>query len=292
MATTIQQIDSWRAARSEHQRLEFKEAKTQFDNRKLYRYCVALANEGGGHLLLGIGDALPRKVVGTAAFNDPVEMPAKLFQAVGFRVEIEEVIHPDGRVLVFHIPSRPLGTVYDFEGAYLMRAGEELVPMSEDRLRTIFAEGKPDWLSEPATKGCDNDRVVQLLDTQSYFDLLHLPYPVNRAGVLERFESEKLIQRDGGGWTITNLGGILFAKRLENFDRLSRKAARVIVYEGTNKLKTKLDKPGAKGFAVGFQGLVEFINGLVPSNEVIEQALRRELKMLPEIAVASWWRTR
>ncbi len=119
-----------------------------------------------------------------------------------------------------------------------------------------------------------------------------MPYPVNRAGVLERFESEKLIQRDGGGWTITNLGGILFAKRLENFDRLSRKAARVIVYEGTNKLKTKLDKPGAKGFAVGFQGLVEFINGLVPSNEVIEQALRRELKMLPEIAVASWWRTR
>ncbi len=47
MATTIQQIDTWRSARSEHQRLEFKEAKTQFDNRKLYKYCVALANEGG-----------------------------------------------------------------------------------------------------------------------------------------------------------------------------------------------------------------------------------------------------
>ncbi|MCR4303632.1 MAG: putative DNA binding domain-containing protein [Gallionella sp.] len=285
MATTIQQIDAWRAAHSEHQRLEFKEAKTQFDNRKLYKYCVALANEGGGYLLLGIEDQPPRKVVGTAAFNDPVEMAAKMFQALGFRVEIEEVTHPDGRVLVFHIPSRPRGTVYDFEGAYLMRAGEELVPMSEDRLRAIFAEGQPDWFSQPALIDCDDDKVVQLLDTQSYFDLLHLPYPVNRAGVLERFESEKLIQRQDGRWTITNLGAILFAKKLEQFDRLARKAARVIVYEGNNKLKTKLDKLGMKGYAVGYQGLVEFIYGLVPSNEVIEQALRREMKMFPEIAV-------
>ena len=166
-----------------------------------------------------------------------------------------------------------------------MRAGEELVPMSEDRLRGIFAEGQPDWLSQAALTDCDDDKVVQLLDTQSYFDLLHLPYPVNRTGVLERFENEKFIVRQGHGWTITNLGGLLFAKKLEAFERLARKAARVIVYEGKNKLKTKSDKPGNRGYAVGFQGLVEFINGLVPSNEVIEQALRREVKMFPEIAV-------
>lgn len=285
MAVTVSQIDAWRAARSEHQNLEFKEAKAQFDNRKLYKYCVALANEGGGHLLLGIEDQPPRKVVGTAAFNDPVDMAAKMFQVLGFRVEIEEVSHPDGLVVVFTIPSRPRGTAFDFEGAYLMRAGEELVPMSEDRLRAIFAEGQPDWLSQAAMTDCDDDKVVQLLDTQSYFDLLHLPYPVNRAGVLARFENEKLIVRQGQGWTITNLGGLLFAKKLEAFDRLARKAARVIVYEGKNKLKTKSDKPGTKGYAVGFQGLVEYVNGLVPSNEVIEQALRREVKMFPEIAV-------
>ena len=285
MPTTIHQIDNWRAARSEHQNLEFKEAKAQFDNRKLYKYCVALANEGGGYLLLGIEDVPPRKVVGTAAFNDLVEMAAKMFQVLGFRVDIEDVSHPDGRVLVFHIPARPRGTAFAYEGAYLMRAGEELVPMSEDRLRTIFAEGQPDWLSLPALTDCDDDKVVQLLDTQSYFDLLHLPYPVHRSGVLERFETEKLIERASGRWTITNLGGILFAKKLEEFDRLARKAARVIVYEGKNKSKTKLDRLGTRGYAVGFQALVQFINGLVPSNEVIEQALRREVKMFPEIAV-------
>jgi ATP-dependent DNA helicase RecG len=132
-------------------------------------------------------------------------MAEKLFHTLGFRVDIEEVQHPDGRVVVFHIPPRPRGTAYNLDGAYLMRSGEQLVPMSEDRLRAIFAEGGPDWLCEPALKNCDESQVVQLLDTQSYFDLLQLPYPINRSGVLERFESKKLIQRQEGRWIITNL---------------------------------------------------------------------------------------
>jgi ATP-dependent DNA helicase RecG len=105
------------AVSSEHQRLEFKEAKTQFDNRRLCEYCVAIANEGGGYLLLGIAAKLPRPVVGTKAFSNPVAMAEKLFQAVGFRVDIDEVAHPDGRVLVFHIPSRPRGTAYHLDGS-------------------------------------------------------------------------------------------------------------------------------------------------------------------------------
>jgi ATP-dependent DNA helicase RecG len=67
MTTTPEQIDLWRQSPSEHQRLEFKEAKTQFDNCKLYEYCVALANEGGGYLVLGVVDKPPRLVVGTQA---------------------------------------------------------------------------------------------------------------------------------------------------------------------------------------------------------------------------------
>jgi ATP-dependent DNA helicase RecG len=285
MPITVAQIDAWRAERSEHQNLEFKEAKNQFDNKKLYRYCVALANEGGGYLLLGIEDQPPRRVVGTAAFADPVGMAAKMFEVLGFRVDIEEVIHPDGRVVVFDIPSRPKGTAFQFEGAYLMRAGEELRPMSEDRLRSIFAEGQPDWLSEPAVKGCTDDKVVDLLDTQTYFELSRLQYPSDRKGVIERLESERIIYRDSSGWSISNLGALLFAKRLGDFQQIARKAPRVIVYEGKGKLKTKLDRIGSKGYAVGFQGLVEFIFSLVPSNEIIEQALRREVKMFPEIAI-------
>jgi len=111
--TTPQQIDVWRQVNSEHESLEFKEAKTQFDFDTLLRYCVALGNEGGGTLLLGIADKPPRPVVGTSAFPDIVKTTGQLFKKLHFRVDIEELAHPDGRVLVFHIPSRPVGQPYD-----------------------------------------------------------------------------------------------------------------------------------------------------------------------------------
>ncbi|MCY2994519.1 MAG: putative DNA binding domain-containing protein [Planctomycetota bacterium] len=285
MATTPAQIDRWRQARSEHERLEFKEAKAQFDNRKLYEYCVALANEGGGYLLLGVADKPPRPVVGTQAFNDPVAMTEKLFNAIGFRVDIEEVSHPDGRVLVFHIPSRPRGTAYHLEGKYLMRAGGSLVAMSEDQLRRIFAEGEPDWLEEHTQAGMDAQQVVDLLDTQAFFELLKLPYPTDRAGVMDRLTHERLVDEADGAYAIRRLGGLLLAKRLEDFPDLARKAARVVVYTGTSKLETRLDQTGTKGYAAGFQGLVGFVMNQLPQNEVVEDAIRKEVKLVPDIVI-------
>ena len=285
MRTTPEQINIWLSAPIEHTRLEFKQAKTQFDNRKLYKYCVAIANEGGGHLVLGVSDNIPRHVVGSLAFNNPGEMVSKLFQAVGFRVDIEEVDHLDGRVVVFHIPGRPMGTAYSYNGTYLMRIGEELKPMSEDRLRRIFAEGQPDWLELPAISSISAQDIVQLLDTQTFFDLLGLPYPSERSGVLDKLKSERLIVENNSGFSISNLGAALLAKEIRSFDSVYRKAPRVIVYDGDNKLNTKSDITGSKGYAVGFQGLVDYIMTQLPQNEVIEDALRRESKLVPKVII-------
>jgi len=283
--TSPEQIDLWRSTPSEHQRLEFKEAKNQFDNKKLFAYCVAIANEGGGILLMGIADRPPRNVVGTKAFNNPIEMAEILFTAIGFRVDIEEVSHPDGRVLVFHIPSRPRGTAYHLDGAYLMRSGEAMVPMSEDQLRRIFAEGEPDWLEESSMMDATPEDIVGLLDTQTFFELLKIPYPTERTGVIERLLQEKLIDENRGTFSIRRLGALLLAKQLGAFPDLERKAARVVVYSGASKLETKLDQIGTRGYAVGFQALVRFVMAQLPQNEVIKDALRKEVKLVPEIVI-------
>ena len=283
--TTPEQIDIWRQSPSEQQRLEFKEAKNQFDTRKLSEYCVAIANEGGGVLLLGVADQPPRAVVGTKAFPDTIDAAEKLFQSVGFRVDIEAVTHPGGRVLVFHIPSRPRGTAYHHNGKYLMRAGEALVPMSEDRLRQIFAEGQPDWLEEPSRSGLAAQQLVELLDTQTFFELLKLPYPTEQAGVVDRLVSERLVDKTNGAYTIRRIGALLLARRLEDFPDVSRKAPRVVVYSGTSKLETRLDQTDSRGYAVGFQRLVHFVMAQLPQNEVIEDALRREVKLVPDIVI-------
>jgi len=109
----------WLVAPAEHEHLEFKEAKQQYDTTKLLRYCVALGNEGGGHLVLGVSDKHPRQVVGTNAFAslpDINKIKAYIVEKLRMRVETTELLHPDGRVLIFEIPSRPVGQPLDFEG--------------------------------------------------------------------------------------------------------------------------------------------------------------------------------
>lgn len=287
--TTLDTLSRWLTAPAETEHLEFKEAKQQFDTTKLVRYCVALANEGGGHLVLGVTDRLPRRVVGSQAFattTDLNRIKAYIVEKLRMRVEVVELPHPDGRVLVFEVPSRPIGQPLDFEGAYLMRAGENLVPMTPDQLRRIFAEGQPDWFSQAAKQGGSADEVIALLDTQAYFDLSQLPYPTSREGVLARLSGEGLIVQAAQGWTITNLAAILLAKKLDAFSpALARKAPRVVIYEGTDKLHTREDKPGNRGYAVGFESLVDFVHSAAPQNRFVEQAVREEVKMFPKQAL-------
>ena len=283
---TLETLDRWLTSTPESEHLEFKEAKQHYDTAKLLRYCVALSNEGGGHLVLGVSDKRPRRVVGTHAFLNTGEVTAQILRALRIRVEAQELAHPDGRVLVFVIPSRPVGAPLHYEGAYLMRAGEELVPMTVDQLKRIVAEGSPGWFEQPARDAASPDEVVALLDTQSFFELLGLPYPTTREGVLARLAQERLIQEESEAWRITNLAAILLAKRLDAFSpELARKAARVVIYEGVNKLVTRDDKPGGRGYAVGFESLVDFVHSSAPLNHFVEQVVREEVKMFPRQAI-------
>ena len=285
MATTPEQVNLWRQSYSEHQTLEFKEAKTQFSKDKLYKYCVAIANESGGKLVLGVADQPPRSVVGTGAFRNPIDMEEKLFQAIGFRVDIEEVQHPDGRVLVFHIPPRPRGTAYHHKGVYLMRVGQALKPMSEDQLRQIFSEGRPCWLEEPSKTGLSSQDVIDLLDTHAYFELHTLPYPTEQAGVIDRLLNDRLIDHQNERYSIRRMSALLLAKRLEDFPDMARKAPRVVIYTGTSKRETRLDRTRDKGYAVDFQDLVNFVMSQLPQNEIVEAAIRKEVKLVPESAI-------
>jgi ATP-dependent DNA helicase RecG len=286
---TLHTLERWLTTPAETEQLEFKEAKNQYDTTKLLKYCVALANEGGGYLVLGVTDKVPRKVVGTNAFataTDLNKIKAYIVEKLHFRVEVVEIAHADGRVLVFEVPPRPQGQPVSYEGAYLMRAGEDLVPMTPDKLKRIFAETQPDWFTQIAKDHASAEDVIALLDTQMFFDLLKLPYPTSRDAVIDKLKGEGLIIAKAAGWQVTNLAAILLAKKLDAFSTaLARKAPRFVIYDGKNKLKTREDKPGNRGYAVGFESLVEFVHSAAPQNKFIEQAIREEVKMFPKQAL-------
>ena len=268
----------------ENEQIEYKTASKQYSIKDTIRYCVALANEKGGKLILGVDDN--RKIVGSEAFSDIGEIKSKILNKLNIRVDVDELYDDGKRVLVFNIPSRPIGTPLHCDGAYLMRSGEELVPMSADQLQRIFAENQPVFELQIAKYDVTSDEIVTLLDSQSYFDLKEIPIPETRDGLIDRFAREGLIvQNDNGLYHITNLGAVLFAKDIRDFETLGRKAVRMIVYDGNGKTKTKRDIHGKKGYAVGFESLIEYIMGQVPANEVIESALRENTPMYPRIAI-------
>ncbi len=150
MTVSIDILQTWMNSK-EDEHLEFKEAKKNFHFETLVKYCVALANEGGGRMILGVTDKLPRKVVGSQAFSNLERTKAGLVDRVRLRIDVEEIQHPDGRVLVFQVPSHPIGMPMQYKGAYWMRGGEALIPMTPDLLQRIFAESGPDFSAEICT---------------------------------------------------------------------------------------------------------------------------------------------
>ena len=164
MKERIQLLELWMLA-TENEHFEFKEAKQRYDFEELVKYCVALANEGGGKMILGVTDRMPRRVVGTQAFRALERTKSGLTDRVRLRVDVEEIMHPQGRVLVFHVPSRPIGMPVHYEGRYFMRSGGNLAPMLPDVLKRIFDEAGPDYTAEICSRATLND-----LDTDAIED--------------------------------------------------------------------------------------------------------------------------
>ena len=189
---TIATLERWLSVPAENENLEFKEASQSYTIDDVLKYCVALSNEGGGHFILGVTNTPPRQIISTRAFASEKQLnklKLSIVDQLHIRVNIHEIIHSDGRVLVFEIPPRPTAQPLDFNGRYLMRAGESVVAMTPDHLKNIFEESSEDWFVQPAIENINSKDVIDLLDTKIYFDLLNLPYPT-QPSVLQRFVKE------------------------------------------------------------------------------------------------------
>jgi len=182
----------------------------------------------------------------------------------------------------FRHPVRFKNTEYLRVGSYKKKLKDH--PEKERDLWRIF-DHTP-FEQEIAAENMSAEEVLQRLDYPAYFDLLSFPLPEGREGILSALKSEDIITKiSGGNWDITNLGAVLFAKKLDDFRHLKRKAIRVILYKGDNKVETIREQEGTKGYASGFEGLIDYIANLLPSNEVVGQALRKDVPMFPELAI-------
>lgn len=180
-------------------------------------------------------------------------------------------------------------TPVQFDGVEYIRVGsykKKLREFSEKERELWRVFDRVPFEQQTVAENLDADQVLKLLDYPAYFDLTNQPLPEGREGVLNALAADSLIkQADNGRWQITHLGGILFAKRLKDFKTLERKAVRLIHYKGNSRVETLRELQGAKGYAVGFEGLIDYLNTLLPANEEIGKAFRREVPMYPELVL-------
>lgn len=296
----IDLVNDLRALPAETPWLEFKKDNTDPDT--IGVRCSALSNaarfEGKeiAYMLWGIEDGTHR-VVGTAFAPDSMKVGQQVFQlwlaqrlqpsiAFSFRV----VEHPDGRVVILEIPAATAAPVA-FNNIPYIRIGSASPKLTDypERYQKLIEHMRPyNWEQGVARPHSTGDEVLELLDYSQYFRLMQQPLPDNRTGIFERLEADRLIKADvGGKWNITNLGAILFASNLDRFDpSLARKAVRFVAYGGKNKAATVTHRvDGKRGYAAGFEGLVGYINDLLPKNEHIGEALRAAHPLFPELAI-------
>lgn len=278
--------------------VEFKHNQIKADDLGEYISALsngaALAGKTNGYLVWGINDA-DHEVIGTdfvpaTARRGQQELESWLLQKLSPRIHFEfhSLTVDDKPVVILEI-AKAAHTPVQFDATEFIRIGSykkklKAFPEKERELWRVFDATPFEEL--PALEQVDDQEVLALLDYPTYFYLLELPLPDNRAGILEKLEQDELITaNESGAWNITHLGALLFAKDLGQFKKLKRKAIRVIVYRGKNKLETLREQVGSKGYASGFEGLISFINTQLPRNEVIGQALRKDTPMYPELAI-------
>lgn len=155
-------------------KVEFKAAEHNFpfaggshtlqeERRKCFLgYVVALANEGGGKLVLGMANKTPHDVVGSDfAVGKTGKLEDETYTRLGIRVRMDELYENGLRVLVVHIPTRPIGKIMKFEGVPLMRVGESLRNMSDEEMFAILSEQEPDF----SAKVCQGIGIANLDET-------------------------------------------------------------------------------------------------------------------------------
>ena len=291
-------IDSLRSFPEETEWIEFKSSYSTPDG--LGEYISALSNsaclldEEVAYLIFGIDD-ITHEIKGTTfkgrkekVGNEQIEnwLSTQLDTKIDFK--IEDFLYDDNKKIVVitidSIKQRPVS----FKDVEYIRIGSYKKKLKEhpEKQAKIWEKcsGKV-FENEFAKINLTEEEVLRFIAYPSYFELMDLPLPETREGILEKFSTEGLIVRKKGLVSITNLGAVLFAKNLNEFDKLLRKCVRVIQYKGKNKLVTIKERDFSSGYALAFEEVIKYIIDQLPSNEQIGRAFRKEVKMYPELAI-------
>lgn len=282
---------------TENECLEFKHGNTDPD--RIGRGISALANSAAllgrtfSYKVWGIDDAT-HKFVGTAfdpkaqkIGNQELELWLRQYLSdnAEFRFESTDV---SGRHLVllriWPAQYRPVL----WRGIAYIRTGSSTQELKHGSRREeeLWSRTRSEVFElQHALNSLTAEEVLAKLDADWYRQAFGVPQTASVDETLHRFASEQLIvKQDSGRYAITNLGALMFARDLDDFPTVARKALRVIRYDGTSPISPSRSKTFAFGYAKLDQ-MLEYIEALLPEQEVIQGARRVTQRAFPHMAL-------
>jgi ATP-dependent DNA helicase RecG len=291
-------IDEFTALGFELPCVEFKE--NNWDPDRIGTLVSAISNaarildELCGYVVWGINDD-SHEIVGTnfrpakeKAKGQPLELWLANVISPSLHCIFRDVPHPKGRVVLLEIPAATQVPT-KFNNIAYVRIGPTTPKIGDHPAQeaSLLAKLRPFvWEHGVAKSFLSTAEVIKLLDVGAYFSTTQQAAPGTDEELAGVMAHDKLIAKDvGGRWNILNLGAILFAHDVGQFEGISRKAVRVIRYEGPSRTAGAKEQVGVRGYAVSFDSLIGYVEKNLPKSEVMTRSLRVMRPIYPEVAV-------
>jgi predicted HTH transcriptional regulator len=98
--------------------------------------------------------------------------------------------------------------------------------------------------------------------------------PREESTILDLLKEYAYITEDHGSWAITNLGALLFANRLADFENLRFRGLNLRRYEGNNNLVMINERHSEAGYAVEFDDLLDWLENNTSKDKIISSRTR------------------
>jgi ATP-dependent DNA helicase RecG len=221
-------------------------------------YVIAICNELGGYLVIGMTDNYPHEVIGTNQNLGTIgELESNIYRDTEIRPTIYELYESERRVLVIEIPSRPAGRVFKYEDVALMRVGEELKPMSDEIYLKIINEQEPDF-SQQFCEGLSlsdlDEKAISILK-EKY--ALKQNNPIFKTLSNEQLLSDLDLLKNG---KLTNAALILLAKKEVLNEKLPQAAVMLEYRNSENQIPFDNRIPFSEPFFILIDELWKTIN--------------------------------
>lgn len=277
---------------------EFKSSDA--DPKKLGQNISAIANaaaisgKSNGYIIWGIQDE-DHRIIGTTfkpdlkrVQRDDLDhwLSQRLDPSINFRFHTDNV---DGKPVVVLLIPRALDRPVRFDNEAYIRVGSHTrklnrFPQKESLIWRLSSSRT--FETGVAVEYVQNSGVLDLLDYESYFDLVKSPIPTHAPILLQALQHENFVrQRDDGSWDILNLGLLAFARNLGNIDSLRRKSTRIVKYSGTARYHGSRQEELPIGYAAGFANIIDYVSKLAPTDETFNGGIRKQEPRFPTLAV-------